>query len=173
MYMKYLLPMARNIKLNRFGISLIIISAAIILSGCLSPEPNNPEEAVNMYYTYLDEGRYDRATDLLFAVQKGSMGSDYPQPLLPEDRAKLIKDMNNEYGEGGENLKIATLITRIKRSEEVSSVGDERVITEIQRIGLELYTVETMIIGTMNGQNVTIARDHPVVDMGNWRIIIG
>jgi len=25
----------------------------------------------------------------------------------------------------------------------------------------------------MNSQNVTIARDHPVVDMGNWRIIIG
>lgn len=171
MYMIY--PMARTINLNRFGISLIIISAAIILSGCLSSEPSNPEEAVNMYYTYLDEGKYDRAADLLFAVQKGSMGSDYPQPLLPEDRAKLIKDFENEYGDGGEKIKIATLITRIKKSDEVSSAGNERVITEIQRSGFELYTVETIIIGTMNGQNVTIAKDYPVVEMGNWRIIIG
>lgn len=171
MYMEYLLP--RTINMNRFGISLIIISAAIILSGCLSSEPNNPEEAVNMYYTYLDEGKYDRAADLLFAVQKGSMGSDYPQPLLPEDRAMLIKNMENEYGDGGEKIKIATLITRIKKSEEVSTVGNERVITEIQRSGFELYTVETIIIGTLNGQNMTIAKDHPVVDMGNWRIIIG
>jgi len=171
--MEYILSISRTINLNRFGISLILISAAIILSGCLSSEPNNPEEAVNMYYTYLDEGKYDRAADLLYAVQKGSMGSDYPQPLLPEDRAKLIKDFENEYGDGGDKIKIATLITRIKRSEEVSSVGNERVITEIQRIGFELYTIETIIIGTMNSQNVTIARDHPVVDMGNWRIIIG
>ncbi|HYN44785.1 MAG TPA: hypothetical protein VER35_02180 [Candidatus Limnocylindrales bacterium] len=172
MSMKYLLSNARTINLNIFGITLIIISATIILSGCLSSEPNNPEEAVNMYYTYLDEGKYDRAADLLYAVQRGDMGSDYPQPLLPEDREKLIQYMKKLYGEKGERIKIATLITRIKRSVENSIASNERVITEVQRIGIELYTVETQIICTLDGQNVTITKDHPVVEMGNWRLII-
>jgi len=93
------------------------------------------------------------------------MGSDYPQPLLPDDREKVILDMKKLYGENGERIKISTLITRIKRPVENSIASNERVITEVQRIGIELYTVETQIICTFDGQNVTIAKDHPVVEM--------
>lgn len=171
--MGYKLSLTKSNRLNRSGLLLVIIFVSIISGGCLSSEPNTPEEAVNMYYTYIDEGKFDRAADLLFAIRKGDMGYDYPQPLLPADREQIIRTFETEYGDGGENINISTVITRIKRSEETSIAGDGRVITEIQRAGFEIYTIQTTIIGTLNGQNVTLARDHNVAEMGNWRIIIG
>ncbi len=154
-------------------IAVILLLLAFPLSGCLSSEPNNPEEAVNMYYTYLDEGKYKNAADLLFALQKGSMGSDYPQSLLPEDREKIIQDMEKTYGKGGENFQITSLTTRIKKQQEESATEEKRVITEVKRSGLEMYTIQTEIKGSLAGKEIIILKEHPVVDMGNWRIIIG
>ena len=162
-----------KLKKSTIITTTVLLFLTLPLSGCLSPEPNNPEEAVNMYYTYIDEGKYEKAADLLYALQKGAMGSDYPQPLLPEDRAKIIQDMKSIYGEDGENIKIASLTTRIKRPQEESPTEEQRVITDIQRSGVEIYTIQTEITGTLNDKEVTLIKEHPVVDMGNWRIVIG
>lgn len=158
--------------IKEYRIIIIILFSLISLSGCLSSEPDDPEEAVNMYYTYLDEGKYEKAADLLYAVQKGGMGSEYPQPLLPEDRKKIIQEMKNIYGKAGENIEIVSLTTRVKRQQEATT-EEKRVITEIQRSGVEIYTIQAEIVGIMNDKEVAITKEHPVVDMGNWRIIIG
>lgn len=156
---------------KKYTMIIIMFLFLISLSGCLSSEPDDPEEAVNMYYTYIDEGKYEKAADLLYAIQKGAMGSDYPQPLLPEEREKIIQDMEKIYGKGGENIEIASLTTRIKRQQEPTE--EKRVITEIQRGGVEIYTIQAEIVAIMNDKEVAITKEHPVVDMGNWRIIIG
>jgi hypothetical protein len=133
-------------------IALIAVVAIIGAWWILSGGGGQPEDAVYQFLGHINNGEYDRATDLL--VEPGTL-----QPLSENEKASLVHRLEAMVGPGG--IKISGI----------------KILSE-QKVNDNQYLIRVSVTGSMdhNGQQetATLAQTVTIVYVnGQWKIVEG
>jgi len=132
--------------------TIVVITSSIIFSGCVKVKQDEPEEVLFSFAEYMDEGKYEKACDLV-------VRHDTLEPYFAGDPSEREEMFIEGFGEKGEKIEIYVKVIGKEKIED-----DKYVITMLIKT---THDEEGEVITDVATENYTVAK----ID-GEWKILL-
>lgn len=135
--------------------TIVVIASSIIFSGCVKVNQDEPEDVLFSFAEYLDEGRYEKAWDLVVHY-------DTLEPYFVGDPSDIEEMFGEMFGEKGEKIEIHDL--KVINKEKIED--DKYVITMSMKTTYDDGTKVETEVGTGNFTVVKIDGEWKIAEKG-------